>query len=71
MHIEHPMIAFADIIHLTLLGYEIVKTKVKVIELTHEKSANKRAIIEYIYEGQLMRHFISRSRLTYLTKSES
>ena len=66
------MIAFAELIHLTTSGYEIVKTEVKVIELTHEKSANKRAIIEYTYKGQLMRHFISRSRLTYLTpKSES
>jgi hypothetical protein len=65
------MRAFANLTHLTPSGYEIVKTEVKVIELTHEKSANKRAIIEYIYKGQLMRHFISRSRLTYLSKSES
>ena len=65
------MIASADLIHLTTSGYEIVKTEVKVIELTHDKSANKRAIIEYTYNGQLMRHFISRSRLTYLSKSES
>jgi hypothetical protein len=65
------MIASAELTHVTESGYETIKTEVKVIELTHEKSANKRAIIEYTYKGQLMRHFISRSRLTYLTKSES
>jgi hypothetical protein len=63
------MIAFANLIHLTTSGYEIVKTEVKVIELTHEKSANKRAIIEYTYNGQLMKHSIPRCRLTL--KSES
>jgi hypothetical protein len=65
------MISFAELTHVTKSGYETIKTEVKVIELTHEKSANKRAIIEYKYKGQLMRHFISRSRLTYLSKSES
>jgi hypothetical protein len=63
------MIAFAELTHVTKSGYETIKTEVKVIELTHEKSANKRAIIEYTYKGQLMRHFISRCRLTL--KSES
>jgi hypothetical protein len=62
------MIALAKITHFTESGYEIVKTEVKVTEMTHEKSANKRAIIEYTYKGQLMRHFISRSRLTYINQ---
>ena len=63
------MIAFAELTHLTKSGYETIKTEVKVIELTHEKSANKRAIIEYTYKGQLIKHSIPRCRLTLKTET--
>ena len=63
------MIASAELTHVTESGYETIKTEVKVIELTHEKSANKRAVIKYTYNGQLIKHSIPRCRLTL--KSES
>lgn len=59
------MIAFADLTHFTDIGYVTIRTQVNVIELTHQKSAHKRAIIEYIYKGQLRKQFISLSRLTF------
>jgi hypothetical protein len=65
------MIAHAYLTHLTQSGYETIKTEVNVIALTHEKSANKRAVIEYSYKGKTMRHYIPRCRLTYLLKTET
>jgi hypothetical protein len=58
------MFAFAEITHHSLeTGYSNQILFVKVVELTHEKSLNKRAIIEYTYKGENLRHFIPRDRL--------
>jgi hypothetical protein len=58
------MFAFAEITHHSLeTGYTNQLLFVKVVELTHEKSLNKRAIIEYTYKGENLRHFIPRDRL--------
>ena len=58
------MFAFAEITHHSLeTGYSNQILFVKVVELTHEKSLNKRAIIEYTYKGEKIRHFIPRDRL--------
>ena len=57
------MFAFAELTHSTKTGYDSVLTFVKVVELTHEKSFNKRAIIEYTYKGENQRHYIPRDRL--------
>jgi hypothetical protein len=58
------MFAFAEITHHSLeTGYDTKLLFVKVVELTHEKSLNKRAIIEYTYKGENLRHFIPRDRL--------
>jgi hypothetical protein len=58
------MFAFAEITHHSLeTGYSNQLLFVKVVELTHEKSLNKRAIIEYNYKGENLRHFIPRDRL--------
>jgi len=58
------MFAFAEITHHSLeTGYSNQLLFVKVVELTHEKSLNKRAIIEYTYKGENLRHFIPRDRL--------
>lgn len=57
------MFAFAELTHSTKTGYDSVLTFVKVVELTHEKSFNKRAIIEYTYKGENHRHYIPRDRL--------
>jgi len=57
------MFAFAELTHSTQSGYDSVLTFVKVVELTHEKSFNKRAIIEYSYKGENQRHYIPRDRL--------
>ena len=58
------MFAFAEITHHSLeTGYDTKLLFVKVVELTHEKSMNKRAIIEYTYKGENLRHYIPRDRL--------
>jgi hypothetical protein len=58
------MFAFAEITHHSLQsGYDTKLLFVKVVELTHEKSLNKRAVIEYTYKGENLRHFIPRDRL--------
>lgn len=58
------MFAFAEITHHSFeTGYDTKLLFVKVVELTHEKSLNKRAIIEYIYKGENLRHYIPRDRL--------
>ena len=58
------MFAFAEITHHSLQsGYDTKLLFVKVVELTHEKSLNKRAVIEYTYKGENLRHYIPRDRL--------
>lgn len=57
------MFAFAELTHSTQSGYDSVLTFVKVVELTHEKSLNKRAVIEYTDKGETIRHYITRDRL--------
>jgi len=57
------MFAFAELTDTTQTPYRSVLTFVKVVELSHEKSINKRAIIEYTYKGQNLRHYITRDRL--------
>jgi hypothetical protein len=58
------MFAFAEITHHSLeTGYSNQLLFVKVVELTHEKSLNKRAIIEYTFKGENLRHYIPRDRL--------
>jgi hypothetical protein len=57
------MFAFAEITDTTQTPYRSVLTFVKVVELSHEKSINKRAIIEYTYKGEKLRHYITRDRL--------
>jgi len=58
------MFAFAEITHHSLeTGCSNQILFVKVVELTHEKRLNKRAIIEYTFKGENLRHFIPRDRL--------
>ena len=57
------MFAFAELTDTTQTPYRSFLTFVKVVELSHEKSINKRAIIEYTYKGQNLRHYITRDRL--------
>jgi len=57
------MFAFAELTDTTQTPYRSALTFVKVVELSHEKSINKRAIIEYTYKGQNLRHYITRDRL--------
>ena len=57
------MFAFAELTDTTQRPYRSVLTFVKVVELSHEKSINKRAVIEYTYKGQNLRHYITRDRL--------
>jgi hypothetical protein len=58
------MFAFAEITHHSLeTGCSNQILFVKVVELTHEKRLNKRAIIEYTFKGKNLRHFIPRDRL--------
>jgi len=57
------MFAFAELTDTTQTPYRSFLTFVKVVELSHEKSINKRAIIEYTYKGEKLRHYITRDRL--------
>lgn len=57
------MFAFAELTDTKQTPYKTVLTFVKVLELTHEKSLNKRAVIEYTYNGETLRHYITRDRL--------
>jgi hypothetical protein len=57
------MFAFAELTDTKQTPYKTVLTFVKVLELTHEKSLNKRAVIEYTYKGETIRHYITRDRL--------
>lgn len=57
------MFAFAELTDTKQTPYKTVLTFVKVLELTHEKSLNKRALIEYTYKGETIRHYIPRVRL--------
>lgn len=57
------MFAFAELTDTTQTPYRSVLTFVKVLELTHEKSLNKRAVIEYNSGGEKLRHYITRDRL--------
>ena len=57
------MFAFVELTDTTQKPYRSVLTFVKVLELTHEKSINKRAVIEYTSKGENLRHYITRDRL--------
>ena len=57
------MFAFVELTDTKQTPYKTVLTFVKVLELTHEKSLNKRAVIEYTYNGETIRHYIPRDRL--------
>ena len=57
------MFAFVELTDTTQKPYRSVLTFVKVVELTHEKSLNKRAVIEYTSKGENLRHYITRDRL--------
>lgn len=57
------MFAFAELTDTKQTPYKTVLTFVKVLELTHEKSLNKRAVIEYTDKGETIRHYITRYRL--------
>ena len=57
------MFAFAELTDTKQTPYKTVLTFVKVLELTHEKSLNKRAVIEYTDKGETVRHYITRDRL--------
>ena len=57
------MFAFVELTDTTQKPYRSVLTFVKVVELTHEKSLNKRAVIIYNSKGENLRHYITRDRL--------
>ena len=57
------MFAFVELTDTTQKPYRSVLTFVKVVELSHEKSLNKRAVIEYNSKGENLRHYITRDRL--------
>jgi hypothetical protein len=57
------MFAFVELTDTTQKPYRSVLTFVKVVELSHEKSINKRAVIEYNSKGENLRHYITRDRL--------
>jgi hypothetical protein len=57
------MFAFVELTDTTQKPYRSVLTFVKVVELSHEKSLNKRAVIEYTSKGENLRHYITRDRL--------
>lgn len=57
------MFAFAELTDTTQTPYRSVLTFIKVLELTHEKSLNKRAVIEYTDKGETIHHYITRDRL--------
>ena len=57
------MFAFAWITDTAQTPYCRFLAFVKVVELSHEKSLNKRAVIEYTSKGENLRHYITRDRL--------
>jgi hypothetical protein len=57
------MFAFVELTDTTQKPYRSVLTFVKVVELTHEKSLNKRAVIEYKSKGEKLQHYLTRDRL--------
>lgn len=57
------MFAFVELTDTTQKPYRSVLTFVKVVELSHEKSLNKRAVIEYTSKGEKLRHYLTRDRL--------